>query len=391
MKKLVATSLLASTLLSSAAYAGDLNVKVYNPGDKGIFSVTSTILYGDKDAILVDAQFQKQHAEKLVSMIKETGKELKAIYISQSDPDFYFGLDTVKKAFPNAKVFSTAQTAYLISASKDDKLAVWKDKLKEDAPQELIVPEAIKGKLTLEGVDIDIKEDKKDPAHSYLWVAPLKTVLGGVSVSTGSHLWLADAQSETAIDNWISQIQSMKALNPSQVIPSHYKTADYSPEALTFVEGYLKNFKQAIQENKSSQDIISYMTEKYPDLPGKASLEMGAKVYRGEIPWDVKSPYPAIGNTVKVDFAGTKFDINFADNKTMSFIGTDGVFKGSADTVTYTPVEVAKNVFMVYWHEPKSGSNVTHVQDYNKGIVYTNIARKDGNFVNLKGTLRVSE
>ena len=56
-------------------FAGNLKVKVYNPGTKAIFPITSTIIYGDKDAILVDAQFQKQYAEQLVKEIKSNRKE----------------------------------------------------------------------------------------------------------------------------------------------------------------------------------------------------------------------------------------------------------------------------------------------------------------------------
>ena len=69
-----------------SVFAGNLKVKVYNPGSKAIFPITSTIIYGDKDAILVDAQFQKQYAEQLVKEIKATGKTLKTVFISHSDP-----------------------------------------------------------------------------------------------------------------------------------------------------------------------------------------------------------------------------------------------------------------------------------------------------------------
>ena len=34
-----------------------LSFKVYHPGPKAIFDVTSTIIYGEKEAFLVDAQF----------------------------------------------------------------------------------------------------------------------------------------------------------------------------------------------------------------------------------------------------------------------------------------------------------------------------------------------
>lgn len=99
---------------------------IYHPGAKAIFDVTSTVITGEKEAFLVDAQFQKQYAEELAARIKDSGKELKVIYISHFDPDYYFGLDVLAEAFPKARILSTAQTAWMISASMNDKLAVWK-------------------------------------------------------------------------------------------------------------------------------------------------------------------------------------------------------------------------------------------------------------------------
>ncbi|MEY8761463.1 MoaF-related domain-containing protein [Chryseobacterium tongliaoense] len=373
----------------SALFAGNLKIKVYNPGAKAIFPITSTIIYGDKDVMLVDAQFQKQYAEQLVKEIKATGKNLTTVFISHSDPDFYFGLDVIKKAFPKVKIISTAQTAYLISASKDDKLAVWKPQLKTDAPSEIIIPEAVNTIPDLEGNKIEIKQNIDDPAHSFLWIPSLKTVLGGISVSVDSHLWMADTQNKEAIDQWIGQIDAMKALQPAQVVPSHFSTLSLSPDSLDFVKNYLESYKKAVSENKTSENIVNCMVNKYPKLPGKDELGMGVKVFLGEMNWDLKSPYPAIGHKIRVGFGTIEFILDFKDNKTMSFIGTDGESKGAAETIQYTAVEVAKNIFMVYWHEPQSGMNVTHIQDYNKNTVYTNIAGADGSFKHLKGTLSI--
>lgn len=52
---------------------------IYHPGAKAIFDVTSTVITGEKEAFLVDAQFQKQYAEELAARIKDSGKELKVI------------------------------------------------------------------------------------------------------------------------------------------------------------------------------------------------------------------------------------------------------------------------------------------------------------------------
>lgn len=387
-KKLL--SLMAVFGLAGMLLAGGLKIKVYNPGSKAIFPITSTIIYGDKDAMLIDAQFQKQYAEELVKEIKATGKTLKTVFISHSDPDFYFGLDVIRKVFPNVKIISTAQTAYLISASKDDKLEVWKPQLEEDAPSEIIVPEAVNEIPDLEGNKIEIRQDAGDPSHSFVWIPSLKTIAGGISVSVDSHIWMADMQNMRAVDQWIAQIDAMKALKPRQVVPSHFAKLSLSPQSLDFMETYLENYQEAVSKNRtSSAGVVDFMIKKYPDLPGKGELEMGTKIFFREMNWDLKSPYPAIGHQVEADFGTFKFTLDFKDNKEMSFTGISGSVKGNTDTVQYKAVEVAKNVFMVYWHEPKSGSNVTHIQDYNKNIVYTNIAQPDGLFTHLKGTLKI--
>lgn len=391
-KKVMKTTLISlMMLITTFSLAGGIKTKTYNPGSKAIFDIASTIIYGDKDAYLVDAQFQKQYAEELVKEIKALKRNLKLVYISQSDPDYYFALDVIKKNFPNAKIVSTAQTAYLISASKDEKLTVWGPKLKADAPSEIIIPEAITSLPDLEGNKIEIRQRADDPAHSFLWIPSIKTVLGGISVAEGAHIWMADTQSSVAIDRWIQQIDDMKALNPSVVIPSHFLKEDFSPKVLDFVKGYLTTFKNAAAKSSNSEGIINTMTTTYPNLPGVENLELGAKVFKGEMQWDLKSPYPAIGHHLLVNFGGDYiYDLNFIDNKQMRYTGTTGTQKGLTELVNYTAVEVAPKTFMVYWREPKTTkANVVHIQDYNKNIVYTNIAEPDGSFIHLKGSFEL--
>ena len=95
--------------------------------------------------------------------------------------------------------------------------------------------------------------------------------------------------------------------------------------------------------------------------------------------------YPAPGHVFEAKFSDRQFRLDFHLNgKEMTYTRPDG----SGDTVHYTAIEIRPQVFMVYWTEPKSGSNVTHVEDFERGVVYTNIARRDGQFFNLKGTLQ---
>ena len=325
-RSLAAAGLAVSPAATPApSAAAPLQVRVFNPGKEATFPVTSAIISGPHEAMLVDAQFQKQYADRLVRMIMATGKRLKYIYISHGDPDYYFGLAEIKKAFPNARVISTAQTAYLISATKDAKLEVSKPKLGADASVDLFVPEAVTSdELTLDGEKIMIRS-----------------------------------------------------------------TPDESPAQLDFVRDYLLAYQRAVADSKTSEGIVAAMTAKFPDLPGRETLEFGAKVVAGEVPWHAASPYPPIGRIATADFGDVKFRLHFVDNRTMSFEDASGAFQGVTDTVPYTAVEVSRKVFMVYWHEPSTGSNVVHVQDWNTGTVYTNIAAKDGSFTHFKGTIRI--
>lgn len=390
LKKIVLSVVLTVIALSSEAKG--LALKVYNPGTSAIFPVTSTIVYGKKDAALIDAQFQKQYAEQVVKEIKNMKKNLKYVFVSYHDPDYYFGLNVIHKAFPEAKIISTAQTAYLIEASKDMKLDVWKKQLGTDAPDTLIVPEVVDTLPTIEGNALEVKYSKDDSAHPFVWIPSLKAIVGGGSVTEGGHIWMADTQGDKGIERWQQVISAMKQLEPATVVPAHFISSDYKPQVLDFVGKYLADYRQAAAKSNNADELTAAMEKAWPQLPGKDNLVFSAKVFKGEQEWKIFTPYPPIGRAIKVDFGAFAFRNSFKDAHHMTFLGLNGGYKGVTDNVLPTVVEVSPNVFMVYWSEPNSTkSNVVHVQNYNTGTVWTNIAAPDGKFYNMQGKMSVVE
>lgn len=390
LKKIVLSVVLTVIALSSEAKG--LALKVYNPGTSAIFPVTSTIVYGKKDAALIDAQFQKQYAEQVVKEIKNMKKNLKYVFVSYHDPDYYFGLNVIHKAFPEAKIISTAQTAYLIEASKDMKLDVWKKQLGTDAPDTLIVPEVVDTLPAIEGNALEVKYSKDDSAHPFVWIPSLKAIVGGGSVTEGGHIWMADTQGDKGIERWQQVISAMKQLEPATVVPAHFISSDYKPQVLDFVGKYLADYRQAAAKSNNADELTAAMEKAWPQLPGKDNLVFSAKVFKGEQEWKIFTPYPPIGRAIKVDFGAFAFRNSFKDAHHMTFLGLNGGYKGVTDNVLPTVVEVSPNVFMVYWSEPNSTkSNVVHVQNYNTGTVWTNIAAPDGKFYNMQGKMSVVE
>ncbi|MEX9215390.1 MBL fold metallo-hydrolase [Providencia rettgeri] len=283
---LAATALFATTI--NMTQAETLTLDVYNPGNNSVFPVSSEIISGSSEVVLIDAQFQKNDAQQLVNKIKKLNKKLTTIYISHSDPDYYFGLDTLTNAFPEAKVVATANTVEAIKATKDGKLAYWSGVLKDEAPAHIIVPEVIKGdSFTVDGERLEIKGlDSASPDRTYVWVPSLKAVVGGVIVSDNIHVWVADTQTEESRKNWQQTLKDIKALNPITVVPGHFTGASkLDTSTVSFTQKYLQDFENAAKTSKNSDELIQKIAVKYPQLDDKSSLELSAKVVKGEMQW----------------------------------------------------------------------------------------------------------
>ncbi|MDE1475361.1 MBL fold metallo-hydrolase [Xenorhabdus bovienii] len=282
---------LAATLslgIASLAQAANLKLDIYNPGETGIFPVSSEIISGDHEVVLIDAQFKKSDAQELVKMIQQTGKKLTTIYISQSDPDFYFGLDVITTAFPEAKVIASPETIKAINETKDGKLAYWGGILQDQAPKKVIVPEPLKGNtFTVDGEKL-IVEGLDGPAadRTFVWVPKLKAVVGGVTVSGNIHVWIADTQTKVSRQHWMQTLDSIKSLKPDTVVPGHYVgSAPMTLESVTFTQKYLTTLEKELPKAKDSEALIAAMKKHYPNLADESSLELSAKVLKGEMKW----------------------------------------------------------------------------------------------------------
>src|SRR5580765_4486716 len=117
---------------------------------------------GASEAVLIDGGFTLPDGKALVEAIKASGKKLTTIYVSQSDPDYYFSLAPIKAAFPEAKVIAASATIAAIKGNVEKKLATWGPQLKENGPQalaDIVMPETFDGRsLTLEGQTLEIAD-----------------------------------------------------------------------------------------------------------------------------------------------------------------------------------------------------------------------------------------
>lgn len=280
--------LLAASVASQTMAAADLQLQVYNPQEKALFPVTSTLITGSTEAVLFDAQFQKNDAQALVEMIKASGKKLTTIYISHGDPDFYFGLDVLTAEFPDARVVATPATVAKIKKSMQGKKAYWGPILKENAPQKLVLPNA----LTSDTLNIDDETIKivgfngHDPLHTFAWLPSVRTALGGVVLFENMHIWMADNKTTESRNKWSKTLDNMKALQPQRVIAGHYLgQSSEGTDIIDFTQGYIAAFENANTGSADASVLTARMKTAYPQLAEEGTLEFSAKVVKGDIQW----------------------------------------------------------------------------------------------------------
>lgn len=282
--------LLAAPPAPAAATAAkaQLQLQTFHPGSQAMFAVSSVLIEGRRDAILVDAQFAARDARALVEKIRASGKQLTTIYISHGDPDYYFGLATLQDAFPQARIVATAQTVAHIQQTQAAKLAYWGPKMGADVPARIVVPQVLHGDaLALEGERLPlIGLEGPTPDRSVLWIPSLRAIVGGIPVVAGEHVWMADTQSAQSHTDWLHTLQQLQALKPRMVVPGHYAAgAALDASALRFTADYIRAFDVEAAKAKDSAALVQAMRARYPKLSGVESLELSAKVAKGEMQW----------------------------------------------------------------------------------------------------------
>ncbi|HUD66296.1 MAG TPA: MBL fold metallo-hydrolase, partial [Candidatus Sulfotelmatobacter sp.] len=70
---------------------------------------SSTLICGERDAILVDTFLTTEQSQTLLDWIVASGKNLTAIYLTHGHGDHFFGLASLLERFPRARAVATPE------------------------------------------------------------------------------------------------------------------------------------------------------------------------------------------------------------------------------------------------------------------------------------------
>ncbi|KTS60183.1 beta-lactamase [Microbacterium testaceum] len=248
---------------------------------------TATLVTGETEALLVDAGFTRADGHRLVAAVLDSGKKLTTVFVSHADPDFYFGLEAIADAFPDAEIVATPIVIDHIQHSFEGKLKAWAA-LGTNLPTRLVeILPLTTDALVVDGERLELRGSSEIlPDRQYLWNAEHRAILGGVLVFQQEHVWTADTATPEKRAAWIALLDEMDALHPAFVVPGH-RLPDTATDAsaIAYTRDYLRAFEQILDESADGAAVTATLIERYPAAGMLIAAQIGPKVAKGEMSW----------------------------------------------------------------------------------------------------------
>jgi glyoxylase-like metal-dependent hydrolase (beta-lactamase superfamily II) len=228
----------------------------------GFDPITSTLIFGEYDAVLVDAMGTVAEAKALAAWVALHNRNLDTIYITHAHFDHFYGLSILLDRFPGARAIATPEALNAMQSSFTptvERLA--RRMFPGQVPTKLVPPEPYEhDTFTLEGHELRIiKQGRTDsPDSTSLYVPSIGLIVAGDVVYNQCRMYVGDTTPESR-KNWIA------ALNPAMVVAGHKKTsAPDSPSTIEDTKRYLEDFDRLQKTATSDQELFDQMTELYP-------------------------------------------------------------------------------------------------------------------------------
>jgi glyoxylase-like metal-dependent hydrolase (beta-lactamase superfamily II) len=233
-------------------------------------AIASTLIYGKRDAVLVDSFMSVKQANALADWIAASGKNLKTIYLTHGHGDHWFGVGTILERFPNARAVATANVVKHMRhhASSEFLEKIWKAAFPGQIPDRLVIADELEGSvIDLEGhelVAVELGHTDTDYT-TCLNVPSIGLVVAGDAAYNDVHLYLAESNAQTRLE-WISALDKIESLNPRAVIASHKRPGNEdNPRIIEETRQYIRDFDRLAETTTTAQELYDKMLELYPN------------------------------------------------------------------------------------------------------------------------------
>jgi glyoxylase-like metal-dependent hydrolase (beta-lactamase superfamily II) len=249
--------------------------------------ISSTLIYGDRDAILVDTPTTVAQAHALADWVEQSGKNLVKIYVTHGHGDHFFGNGAVLERFPGADVIATPKVVEMMRKQLAPPVmeGLWNKRFPGLIPEVIELPEPFTGdSFTLEGEDviiIDTGHTDMDCTTS-LHVPCLGLLVAGDLAYNGVHQYFAESETHDKRMQWVTALEKVSQLRLENVVAGHRNPslAD-DPGIIEQTRHYILSFDDLTGKTSSAIELYQEMLNRFPDHLNKGALWGSARAVKG--------------------------------------------------------------------------------------------------------------
>ena len=273
----------------NANASSPLSTKTFFCDDEG-FAVASVIVMGEKDAVLIDAQWTLANAHRVITEIFDTGKHQTTIYLTHAHPDLYFGAGELAAAFPKARVVAIPSEASVINPQFFGKIEIWENTIGAHnvCRKEVKIEALEENHFELEGQRLEIIPEVMGDMryNTMVWIPSIKTLYASDVLFNQAHPFTCEVTAEERKE-WMAAIEKIEQMDAEVIIPGHQRPGmQFDKSSCVFTKAYLA----ATEEELARQDTVGgfyyAMAERFPQAwLLHLSNEMNANVLKGDRDW----------------------------------------------------------------------------------------------------------
>jgi len=250
---------------------------------------SSTLIYGERDAVLVDTFLTIDQGIELADQVAAAGKHLTHVYITHGHGDHFFGINALERRFPGVQVVATDSVVDRMASQFEPETmdGIFRRAFPGQIPDDPGIAERLDGgALELEGhslVPVDAGYTDT-PDSTSLHVPSIGLIVAGDVVYNGIHPYLTETTTQTRLE-WIDALDKLEALAPRAVVAGH-KVPDHDddPRHIAETREYLRDFNRLDQATGTARELFDAMIELYPDRANPGSLWGGANAAKAAAP-----------------------------------------------------------------------------------------------------------
>lgn len=253
-------------------------------------NVSSSMIMGEKEMVLVATQATKLSAARLADEIEKTGLKLTTVYLGHAHLDHSQGAAILQQRFPEAVFLAAPEVARLqqFRMTADDERARNRYGKYAAVPSVPFQP-LDADKLILEGHEIHLWHDQygdvgighADEPHTVVYVPDLKALLGNDILYYDAHMMMGGSTPANR-EKWKAQIRQWMTMDLAVAIPGHVprrSTAHMTAQGvLEHSLNYIENYERALAQYDSAEGVIDHMLRLYPGMEHRSALYLGTYI-----------------------------------------------------------------------------------------------------------------